>query len=218
MMTFFLNHIMMVGAQIYPSANTRKPMNNSFTLRTPMQSIFWSNKDSLARQALFILFGVLLLTIASQLSIPLLPVPLTFQSTAVVLIGMLYGARRGSLVMMIYLLAGACGLPVFAGLSAGLPEFFGPTAGYLCGFIPAAFLSGYLAQNGWGKNIFLCFIAASLGVGIIFALGIAWLSLSVGLQNAIAFGFLPFLVTEPIKLIVVSWLIPRCLKPSTRGN
>lgn len=187
-------------------------MNTSLPFSYPMQSIFWPKENTFFKQSLLILLGVTLLAFASQLSIPLLPVPLTFQSATVILIGMAYGARNGAYVIATYLLAGALGLPVFADFSGGMTYFYGPTAGYLIGFLPAAFLSGYLAQHGWGKHVLTSFLAACLGTGIIFLLGVTLLAQSLGWHQAIAFGLLPFLLSEPIKLAAVAYLIPKLWK------
>jgi biotin transport system substrate-specific component len=189
-------------------------MYQQLTLHRPMRSIFWSTDHSLMKQCLLILSGVMILALASQLSIPLVPVPLTFQSSTVILIGMAYGARYGTYVMATYLVAGLLGLPVFADFSSGTATFFGPTLGYLLGFLPAAWLSGYLAQRGFAKTILRSFVTACLGVSIIFILGIAVLSQTLGLQQAITVGFMPFILSELIKLFAVACVIPRCWKAS----
>lgn len=193
-------------------------MNYLSSLYAPMQSIFWAKENSLSKQFLLILFGVLILAIASQISIPLKPVPLTFQSTTVILIGMAYGARNGAYVVIAYLLAAICGLPVLEGFSAGIHRLFGPTWGYSFGFLPAAFLSGYLAEKGLAKNIALSFVAAFLGDSIIFGLGLAGLAWYIGWSQAIAFGLMPFVISEPIKLIAVSYFVPRFWKKQPSGN
>jgi biotin transport system substrate-specific component len=189
-------------------------MNNLFSLNTPMCSVFWPRDNSLLKQSLLILSGVLILAFASQLSIPLKPIPLTFQSATVVLIGMAYGARNGCYVVIAYLLAGLSGIPIFADFSSGIPKLFAPSAGYLFGFLPAALLSGYLTQKGWAKNVISSFAAACLGVSVIFFFGVTALAQFIGWENAIALGLVPFITTESIKLIAVSCLIPRLWKKS----
>lgn len=186
-------------------------MNHAATINAPLHSTFWPT-NSLIKQTLLILGGVIFLALASQLSVPLRPIPLTFQSATVVLIGLAYGPRFGSYVVALYLLAGFCGIPVYADFSAGPATFFGSTCGYLVGFLPAAFLSGYLAKKGWGKNILTSFFAACLGVAIIFLCGVTVLAQTIGLHDAIAFGVLPFVVSEPIKLLAVSCLTPKLWK------
>lgn len=193
-------------------------MNYLSSLHAEKFSIFWPRKNSASNRVLLVLAGVCLLAAASQLSIPIEPVPLTFQSMTVVLIGMVYGARYGAYVMTTYLIAGALGLPIFADFSGGIVKLFGPTGGYLAGFLPAAFLSGYLAQKGWAKNVFSSFAVACLGASIIFFFGIAWLAKFVGLQQAITMGLLPFVLSETIKLIAVSLLIPKVWKKAPHSH
>ena len=183
-------------------------MSYLFINNAPMQSVFWPRDNSILKQTLLVLSGVLLLAFAAQLSVPLRPIPLTFQSVTVVLIGMTFGLRYGTYVVAAYLIAGIIGIPVFADYSDGIAKLFGPTAGYLIGFLPAAMLSGYLAQKGWAKTIPGSFGAALLGVCVIFICGVTVLAQSVGMQNAVAFGVMPFIVAEPVKLVAAACIIP----------
>lgn len=181
-------------------------------LRAPLRNIFWSNDNTLFKQTLYILFGICALAFAAQLSIPFIPIPLTFQSTTVVLIGMAYGPRYGSYTVAGYLIAGMLGLPIFANFSSGI--LVGPTLGYLLGFLPAAFVAGYLAASGLAKNRATCLIAATLATSIIFASGVSVLALYVGWHNAIAWGLMPFLLSELIKLLALASVAPRFWKSS----
>lgn len=187
-------------------------MNSFLTVRSPLQNVFWQHQNTLLKQFLFILSGAFLLAFASQLSIPLNPVPLTFQSATVILIGMAYGPRYSAYSILTYYMLGISGVPVFADFSFGIYKFFGPTGGYLISFLPAAIISGYLAEKGFAKNPVTSFIAACLGTSIIFSLGVSVLSLFVGWQQAFVLGFMPFIMTECIKLIAVSLLVPRLWK------
>ncbi len=83
------------------------------------------------------------------IQLPFSPVPITGQTMAVLLVGALLGSRRGALAVLAYIAEGLAGLPVFAGGAAGLARLFGPTGGYLVGFVAAAFLVGWLAERGW---------------------------------------------------------------------
>ena len=98
-----------------------------------------------------ILIGSLSIGILAQASIPIpfSPVPITGQTIGVVLIGSLLGKRRGTLSIILYLMEGSLGLPVFANMQAGLHILFGPTGGYLFSFIIAAFLMGYFKEKGF---------------------------------------------------------------------
>ena len=177
----------------------------------PLKNIFFA-ESSTVKKILLLLTGVVTLAIASQLTLPMQPVPLTFQSATVIFIGMAYGARNGSYVIAAYLFAGLCGLPVFAGLSFGPAPLTGPTAGYLIGFLPAAFISGYLAERGFGRQIITSFIASLIGAAIIFMCGLPILAAFTGWDNAITFGLMPFIISEPIKLAALSLVIPRLWK------
>ncbi|RDI43746.1 biotin transporter BioY [Aquicella lusitana] len=185
-------------------------MNHILSLNSPLQSIFWSKTNTLPKQILLIVAGVMLLALSAHISIPLQPVPLTFQSATVVFVGMAYGARLGAFTLTTYLIAGLIGLPVFADTESHL--VFGPTAGYLIGFLPAAALSGYLAQKGWARTIIRSFIASCLGASVIFLCGVTVLSQFVGLHQAIAFGLMPFIITEPMKLFTTSLIVPKLWK------
>lgn len=179
-----------------------------------LQSIFWPKvQENVLFKKLILVFGAaLLLSLSSQISVPLQPVPLTFQSITVILIGMALGARLGFYAVSTYLFAGCLGLPVFANFSGGLPVFFGPTAGYLIGFLPAAALSGFLAQQGFAKSILTSFISALLGTVLIFSLGIIVLAQYTGWYHAFLLGVKPFIITELIKLLALALFIPRCWK------
>ena len=100
-------------------------------------------------QEIFLALGAsFFLAIASQLSIPLEPVPFTFQTVSVFIISSLLGSRVGALSVFAYLVEGIAGLPVFANCSAGIQIILGPTGGYLLGFFPAAYFSGKYFENG----------------------------------------------------------------------
>jgi biotin transport system substrate-specific component len=102
----------------------------------------------LVRDAALCLAGVALLTLSAKVSVPLLPVPMTLQSFAVLSLGAAYGVRLAAISTIVYLACGICGLPVFANtppLIAGPAYLFGPSGGFLIGFIPAAVFMGLIA-------------------------------------------------------------------------
>lgn len=183
----------------------------TITHKTPVKSILWPD-HSLMKQIGMVLAGVLLLALSSQISIPLLPVPLTFQSATVVLIGLAVGSRYASSIIMAYFVAGICGAPVFAGLSFGPLVFLGPTGGYLAGFLPAAYLTGYLAENGFCKSLLSSWLAACLGVAVIFALGLLRLGHFLPWNEVLQVGLYPFVISESIKLVILALFIPRLWK------
>ena len=156
-----------------------------------------------------IILGSFLIAVLAQISIPIpfTPIPITGQTIGVVLVGGLLGARRGAMAVLTYLMEGAIGLPVFAQMKAGAHVLVGPTAGYLWGFVFAAFLIGYLAEKGWTKptsSFFSCFAATTL----ILVLGTLYLAaFSVGFNEALIMGFYPFLVGDVVKSAICAGLI-----------
>ena len=187
-------------------------MDPILSLSHPLENIFRPHITHLYKQVLLVIVGVVVLFIASQLNIPFHPVPLTFQSAAVVLLGLAYGARLGVATVITYLLAGAYGLPVFADFTGGVQMFADPSVGYLLGFIPAVLITGYLTQKGWGRSITTSFLAATAGIICLFAVGTFTLALFVGFHIAYLVGLKPFFITEPVKLLVVSFIAPRFWK------
>lgn len=187
-------------------------MNPLFSMSTPLQSTLFSANNSYIKQLLIVLAGAILLAIASQISIPLQPIPLTFQSATVAFIGMALGARKGTYAVAAYLMAGFCGMPVFANFAFGPSALFGPSAGFLFGFLPGAFVAGYLAESGFARHRIASFVAALAAVSCIFGLGVAVLATTVGWHNAVTFGLMPFIGSEPFKLLAVAFVAPRFWK------
>src|SRR5258705_4097477 len=140
-------------------------------------------ESSVYDPVVLVVVGVLVLTVSAKLQIPLWPVPMTMQTYVILVVAMAYGTRLGVATVVAYLLAGAAGLPVFAGTpekGIGLPYMLGPTGGYLAGFLIATYLMGKLAQRGWDRRVLSCLAAISLGHLLILACGVAWLALSLG--------------------------------------
>lgn len=140
------------------------------------------------------LLGSAVLAASAQIVLPAWPVPATLQSLAVLLLGATGGSRLGAASVGLYLLEGALGLPVFAGGSAGPAVLAGPTAGYLLGFLPAAWLAGRARGPAWRQGAVL--LAAHL---LLFVPGVAWLAGFVGAERAFAAGFLVFLPATLVK-------------------
>src|SRR3954471_1126095 len=111
------------------------------------------------RAVVLIALGTALMALSAKVNLPLPYVPMTLQTLVVLMIGAAYGWRLGSATMIAYLAEGAMGLPVFAGPVGGIAPLVGPTAGYLFGFIGAAFVTGWLAERGWDRSVTLLFAA-----------------------------------------------------------
>jgi biotin transport system substrate-specific component len=131
---------------------------------------------------------------SAQIAVPLWPVPMTLQTLAVLLLGALGGSRIGVASVALYLAEGAVGLPFFANGSAGIAVLAGPTAGYLLGFLPAAWIAGQ-ARGGWWRT------GAILGAAhlVLFIPGLAWLAGFIGLERALVTGLAVFIPGTVVK-------------------
>lgn len=151
-------------------------------------------------QALFVLAGTLSLALASQIAVPMVPVPITMQMFAVTMIGALYGWRLGGLTILAWLGEAAIGLPVLAGGAGGLAPFVGPTAGYLAAFPIVGALTGWLAAQGWtGNRVVRSFSAHLIANILCLAIGGAWLALLIGAEKGWALGVAPFFLGAVLK-------------------
>ena len=150
---------------------------------------------SLAADALAVLAMSLFTALCAQISIPLpwTPVPLTGTTLGVLYAGALLGPRRGAAAAALYLLEGGVGLPFFAGGAMGWAHFFGPTGGYLLGFVPAAWATGVLARRGWDRTPWTAAAMMLLGSGFIFLFGLAGLSRFMPASGLLAAGLWPFI-------------------------
>ena len=143
-----------------------------------------------------------------QVVLPFSPVPITGQTFAVLMIGALLGARRGSLAALAYILQGVAGMPVFA-FGGGFAFLLGPTGGYLIGFIPAAYITGLLAEKGWDRRTGTTVLAMILGNVVIYTCGLFWLACLMGLSvNILTVGLYPFVIGDLLKIAFAAALLP----------
>jgi biotin transport system substrate-specific component len=172
--------------------------------------------EGLAADAVRIVAATILLALCAHIVIPLpwTPVPITGQTFGVLLVAVLLGARRGALAVILYLIEGAAGLPVFQPLGApGVLRFAGPTGGYLMAYPFAAFVTGWMSARASSAASHLTaavragLLAGALIAGeiVIFFGGCAWLAsgLHLGWRQAVTLGALPFLPGELIKMALI---------------
>jgi biotin transport system substrate-specific component len=185
--------------------------NGSGTYPTLAATLWPAERTQAAlRWALLAIVGSLFVALCAHISVPLYPVPITMQTFAVLLIGAAYGSRLGAATLLLYLIEGAAGLPVFSPPeSAGFVG--GPTAGYIVGFILAAGLVGWLAEKGWDRNVVYTGLAMVLGNLVIYALGLAWLAKFVG-ADTFKYGLFPFLIGDGLKILLAMALLPAAWK------
>lgn len=162
-------------------------------------------QPSLARRAAAIVLGSLLVATCAHVSIPLwfTPVPVTLQTFAVLLLGLVLDPLTSAATLLLYLAEGALGLPVFSPNGpAGFLHLFGPTGGYLLAYPAAAAITGYLRRR-FGRSFTPSLLAAAIGSIIILLVGAAWFGLLTH-QTAgtvLALTVLPFLAGDILKLV-----------------
>jgi len=152
------------------------------------------------------IIGSFLLAISSKVQIPLTPVPVTLQTLVLLVMSMFLGWRGALGATSLYLFQGAIGLPVFAH-GGGFIILFGPTGGYLFGFLIASLVVGYLAEKGWDKSVVLTFTSMTIGTLIIYLFGVIWLSYLKDLNTALVFGLLPFITPDILKICLGTCLV-----------
>ncbi|MDR0625384.1 MAG: biotin transporter BioY [Holosporales bacterium] len=147
------------------------------------------------------------IAISAQICIPLIPVPITLQTLGVFLVGALLGARYGAFAVLLYLAEGMAGAPVFAKFSSGLHVIFGPTGGYLIGFVFAAYLTGALFERLKKRTFFSVFLAGLAGELVSLLAGYLQLTHFVGYYKAFTVGIMPFIIGDFLKLTLFALLM-----------
>lgn len=148
--------------------------------------------------------------VAAQIVIPIPPIPFTLQVFAVVLSGLLLGPRYGALAMVIYLLIGAVGAPVFFGFQGGIGHLLGPTGGYLVSYPAAAAVAGLAASAASSatrrKALWKSSLAGTAALAVIYASGVTWLMVSTQLPFLVAVvqGVLPFALFDLLKIALAA--------------
>ncbi len=162
---------------------------------------------------LIVLFsGFVALSARIAVPLPFTEVPLTGLTLGVLVTGAVLGSRRGAMVLLLYLLEGVAGLPVFAPsavLPAGIGRLLGPTGGYLIASPIAAVAVGALAERGWDRKPSLMALAMVLGNVVIYAIAILWLTRFTGsLWLALVRGMFPFIPGDLIKIGIATLAVP----------
>lgn len=142
-----------------------------------------------------------LLVVCSQIAIPIGNVPITLQTMAIMLIGLLLSPKYAVATVLAWVLAGGVGLPFFANFKSGFGVLLGPTGGYIYGFVIAAFLIALIAgrEFSWWRAVLGCVVSMLF----VYLFGAVQLMLLMDLDSfgvAFAMGGIPYLFFEPVKL------------------
>ena len=180
------------------------------------------NSTFSARDLAAVAMGAALVAVCSWISIPM-TVPFTMQTFAVCLIAALFGLRRGLWTVVIYLLLGAAGAPVFSGFRGGIAALLGPTGGYLLGFVFTALIVG-LAAEKLGRGLKALLPAMAVGVLVCYAFGTAWFMVvyarnsgPISLGTALGWCVLPYLLPDAVKIGLAAVLTGRLYPLLRRG-
>ena len=156
--------------------------------------------------------GAVLIYLTALVAIPIPgnPVPVTLQTFGVLVVGGALGLKRGGSATFLYVALGLVGLPFYAEGKGGLQVITGATGGYLIGFVLASSLVGRLAELGWDRRIGGALGATMLGSLVIYAVGVPWLAvvLGISLVDAIVLGVVPFLLFDVVKAVAAALVFP----------
>lgn len=145
-----------------------------------------------------------ILAVSAQIALPLpfSPVPVTMQTAALFFISLWLGPQAACVAVGLYLVEGACGLPVFSMGRSGLEAFLGPRAGYLLGFLPAVIVSGCIGNHkGTFWRLVVAFTAAT---GVVYFFGALWLAFWIPYDQLLTVGVIPFLLGDAYKIGAVA--------------
>jgi biotin transport system substrate-specific component len=169
-------------------------------------------RAGLLTDTLLVVGGTAFVALAAQVSIKLgfTPVPLTGQTFAVLLVGAALGSTRGALSLLLYLVVGIAGVPVYADHRHGWSVFSGATGGYIVGFVVAAALTGWLAERSWDKRFASSISAMLTGSVVIYICGVAWLHhyLGVNWSTTLDDGLYPFVPGDMLKVYLAAAALP----------
>lgn len=172
----------------------------NYVLNVSNNVLSFLKNDSALSKATVIALGVITIIASAHIRIPFWPVPMTAQTAAVLLLGMLLGPVRGSISTVAYASLTALHVPMVA-TAHGIVS---PTFGYIFGYIFTAIIMGYLFKRINSKNIVAFFAVSVLALVPTFGFGLAWLGYFMGYNKALlAAGLLPFIFGEAAKIVVL---------------
>lgn len=176
-----------------------------------------ASKESLRKSSavMLVMCAVMaaLTAVCSQIQIPLPMVPINLALFAVHLCGALLGAKYGCVGMIVYVLLGLVGLPVFAGFTGGVGILFGKTGGYIIGYILDALIVGLLVTR-WGYKFWKCCLAMVIGLLVCYLFGTIWFMALTGMSLwlSLVYCVFPFLIGDAVKIVLAAYLTKRLKK------
>jgi len=195
----------------------------AYFVRPPGVVVVTASRWSFLKEILLVAGFSLLITVTARMAVvlPFTPVPVTGQTLAVLLAGAVLGSKRGCASVLLYLMWGVMGIPMFAGAATGA-FWVSATGGYLIGFVFAAFTVGYLTERGFDRGPRLV-LALLLGNVVIYLFGLPWLAMFLAggpvaltnlvpgtdlLQKTLSAGLYPFMPGDLAKLFIAAFALP----------
>lgn len=178
------------------------------------------NKSKLSvKQMAVIAIMTAVTCILAPLSLPIGPVPISLTNLVIYFSLYILGMKLGTISYVIYLLIGLVGVPVFSGFTSGPAKLFGPTGGYLIGFIPLALIAGFFIEK-FADKWYLCLVGMIIGTAVCYMLGTLWLAYeaSMDFKAALWAGVIPFLAGDFIKMVIAMIVAPKIRKQLVRAN
>ena len=170
------------------------------------------NNSKIIKSSIIVIIGTALLAVSSKIQTPFTLVPATMQTFVVMFLGIILGYKLATLTVILYLIEGTIGLPVFA-KGGGVGYVLGPTGGYLIGFIFTAFLAGHIKDDKDPIIVFL-YLLFSVSIIYIFGLGVLWnyMGFDKSFEEIYIIGAKPFLLIEIYKILILSVLSRQLFK------
>lgn len=157
--------------------------------------------------------------VLGPLSIPIGVVPISFTNLAIYFVLYTLGMKKGTISYIIYMLIGFVGIPVFSGFTGGPSKLFGPTGGYIIGFIFMALIAGFFIDTFFDKW-YLCFVGMVLGTVVCYVFGTLWLSYQthITINAALAAGVIPFIPGDLAKILIATFIGPQIRRRLIKAN
>ncbi|MBR5419585.1 MAG: biotin transporter BioY [Lachnospiraceae bacterium] len=178
----------------------------------------------------YIAVSVALITVCSWINVPIGPVPFTLQTFAVFLTGSLLGGSSASLAVIVYMLLGAFGIPVFSGMKGGLAVLFGPTGGYILGFLCITLLLA-LSERHFGRGLLPTVLTMITGLLLCYGFGTLWFmhvyigedGSRPGLLSVLSLCVFPYLLPDALKMALALGIgnnktLRRLIRESRQGK
>lgn len=175
-----------------------------------MQNTTTEKRKITTQQMALVAIMTALTCILAPFSLPIGPVPISLTNLVIYFSLYLLGWKLGTLSYVIYLLIGLVGVPVFSGFTAGPAKLFGPTGGYLIGFIPMAIIAGIVIDK-YTEKWLLCLLAMIVGTIVCYTLGTAWLAYEakMDMMAALWAGVIPFIPGDLVKMALAILIAPK---------